>query len=66
MRRGGAVRDTQPGGGDIERRRLMAGEFVVRASSARKYGTLLEAINRGAHPKVVAHHASKLARRMLA
>jgi hypothetical protein len=62
MRRGGAVRDTQPGGGDIERRRLMAGEYVVRRSSAAKYRTLLDAINRGAHPNVVAHVASKLAR----
>jgi len=66
MRWGGAVRDTQPGGGDNERRRLMAGEYVVRRSSAAKYRPLLEAINRGAHPKVVARVAGKLARRMAA
>jgi hypothetical protein len=64
-RRGGWIRDTRPGGGDNERRRLQADEFVVRRSSATKYRTLLEAIN-GDRPAEVKRLASKLRARFAA
>jgi hypothetical protein len=65
MRLGGRIRDTRPGGGDNEPRRLQAGEFVVRRNSAAKYRTLLEAIN-GDRPAEVKRLASKLRARFAA